>query len=108
MSNARERACKRLLRVSRSAYLVSSSGLTGFESSWRFLTSRGGGALENAAGRLLCTSAIFPAGHSLSAFAESGEMHSALTSLGLASVTAPEVAAENIRPTRAPRLTHAL
>src|SRR6187402_2147274 len=108
MSRARARACRRFWRVSRSANLVISSGLTGLDSSERFFTSRGGGALENAAGRLLCTSAILPAGHSLSALAASGEMHSVLRSAGLASVAALEVAAQSSSPNATVTFTNAL
>src|SRR5688572_13562042 len=108
MSRARARACRRFLRVSRSAYFLSSSGLTGLTSSFRDLTSRGGGALWNAAARFLCASNFAgPPGHSARVFSDAGEMHCDAESDAL-SVAARALGAANSDTTKTDQIKHAL
>src|SRR5688572_19348695 len=76
----RARACRRVLRVSRSAYLVSSPGSTGLAVSTRSFASRGGGALLNATPRFRLISKPGPPGQVVSALEASAPTHSTLMS----------------------------
>src|SRR5690606_13345292 len=79
--SARARAFRRVLRVSRSAYLFRLAASRGFASSTRFFTSRGGGALLNAMPRFcLIWNLSGPPGHSARFLTASGLTHSLLRS----------------------------